>query len=61
MGKNILVIGGNKGIGEGFVHKLMSYSDVEILFVTYRCRETAQNLFNLVDLYPQKLFPLKLM
>lgn len=59
MGKNILVIGGNRGIGEGFVHQLMSRSDVESLFVTYRCRETAQNLFNLVDLYPQKIIPLE--
>jgi len=57
--KNILIIGGNRGIGAGFVKKLISSSDTGRLFVTYRCHDTSSDLLHLAQVNPDKIIPLE--
>jgi NAD(P)-dependent dehydrogenase (short-subunit alcohol dehydrogenase family) len=53
--KNILIIGASQGIGNGFVQQLISEDNIGHIFATYRTEESAQNLFSLKALYPNKL------
>lgn len=57
--KNILIIGGNRGIGAGFVQRLISASDTGRLFVTYRCRESSSELFHLAQVKAEQVIPLQ--
>jgi len=52
---NALVVGATQGIGLEFTHQLLQTDKVHRLFATYRTAETAQQLFELADKYPQKL------
>ena len=44
---NALVVGGNGGIGFGFVQKLLSNPQIGTLYATYRRQESASQLFSL--------------
>lgn len=57
--KNILIIGASQGIGNGFVQQLINLGDINHIFATYRTQNTAQHLFSLKSLYPDKLTILK--
>lgn len=57
--KYILIIGANGGIGCGFVEKLINSSPESLIFATYRRQETAQKLFDLISLYPEKIISLQ--
>ncbi len=52
---NILIIGANRGIGFGFVQQLINSAEVNHIYGTYRRIDSAQNLFNLQQQYPDKL------
>ncbi|MEA5570750.1 SDR family NAD(P)-dependent oxidoreductase [Calothrix sp. UHCC 0171] len=52
---NTLVIGASRGIGLGFVEKLLSDSRINKVYATYRKPESASGLLALVDAYPHKL------
>jgi NAD(P)-dependent dehydrogenase (short-subunit alcohol dehydrogenase family) len=53
--KNILIIGASQGIGNGFVQQLISENNTGHIFATYRTEKSAQNLFSLKALHPDKL------
>lgn len=57
--KNILIIGGNRGIGAGFVHKLVSSPETGRLFFTYRCRHASSEVLDLVKIKPHQVIPLE--
>lgn len=57
--QNVLIVGANGGIGYGFVQQLINSSQINYLYATYRQSEKAEELFNLQQQYPDKLFCLK--
>jgi len=57
---NALVVGATQGIGLEFVTQLLQTDKVHRLFATYRTTETAQQLFELSEKYPQKLHCLRM-
>jgi NAD(P)-dependent dehydrogenase (short-subunit alcohol dehydrogenase family) len=52
---NSLVIGASRGIGLGFVEKLLRDGRITKVYATYRDRESASGLFALLDAHPNKL------
>ncbi|MGI0479212.1 SDR family NAD(P)-dependent oxidoreductase [Geminocystis sp. CENA526] len=52
--KNVLIIGGSQGIGNGFVQQLMTQPDVNYIFATYR-----HSLKQLEGLSTEKVIPVK--
>ena len=55
-----LVVGASRGIGLGFVEKLLKNKEQGKLFATYRSKERATNLLNLRNMYPTKLVCLEM-
>ena len=53
--KNVLIIGGSRGIGCGFVNKLLTQININKLYATYRHQNSASSLINLAHQYPHKL------
>jgi NAD(P)-dependent dehydrogenase (short-subunit alcohol dehydrogenase family) len=52
---NTLIVGASRGIGLGFVRKLLSDDTVGKIYATYRQPETATELITLANAYPDKL------
>ena len=52
---NVLIVGANRGIGFGFVHKLILDENITKIYATYRQPESASELIALSQRYPQKL------
>ncbi|MFP4009990.1 MAG: SDR family NAD(P)-dependent oxidoreductase [Spirulinaceae cyanobacterium] len=58
--KHAFVIGASQGIGLEFVRQLLNHPEVELVFATYRNKETATGLLNLATQFPQKLLTFSL-
>ena len=56
--KNVLIIGGNGGIGAGFIEQLLTRDDINCIFATYRNQETANQLMSWASESPQKVIPI---
>ncbi|MEM7554337.1 MAG: SDR family NAD(P)-dependent oxidoreductase [Cyanobacteria bacterium P01_A01_bin.84] len=52
---NVLIIGANRGIGLGFVKKLLSLNTYTNIYATYRQKNTAVELTTLETQHPDKL------
>lgn len=57
---NALIVGGSQGIGLGFVQELLKRDDIPQIYATYRSQESATELLNLAQFYPQRLCCLQL-
>ena len=56
--KNVLIIGGNGGIGAGFIEQLLDRSDIDHIFATYRQLETSEQLMFWGEEFPQQVIPI---
>jgi NAD(P)-dependent dehydrogenase (short-subunit alcohol dehydrogenase family) len=52
---NALVVGASQGIGLGFVRSLLQQGNIQRIFATYRNRDTAGGLLDLVSQYGDRL------
>lgn len=50
-----LILGGSQGIGLGFVQQLIQEKKQHIIYVVYRNKNTAENLFKLQKKYPDHI------
>lgn len=50
-----LIVGASQGIGLGFVQHLLNHPSFDKIYATYRHPETASQLFQLKESYPDKL------
>ncbi|MBD2498007.1 SDR family NAD(P)-dependent oxidoreductase [Nostoc sp. FACHB-280] len=57
---NVIIIGASQGIGLGFVKQLIQDIRINKIYATYRQEETAQELLELTDEYPDKLTSLQM-
>jgi NAD(P)-dependent dehydrogenase (short-subunit alcohol dehydrogenase family) len=57
---NILIVGGSRGIGLGFVKRLVEQDKNANIYATYRQKTTAEELFNLQSQYSSSLHLLEL-
>ena len=57
---NTLIVGANRGIGFGFVNKLLESNEYGKIYATYRDRSSAWDLIALADKYPGKLICLSM-
>ncbi|MBD2490194.1 SDR family NAD(P)-dependent oxidoreductase [Aulosira sp. FACHB-615] len=57
---NAITIGASQGIGLGFVKQLIQDIRVNKIYATYRQEETAQELLDLTEEYPDKLTSLQM-
>jgi NAD(P)-dependent dehydrogenase (short-subunit alcohol dehydrogenase family) len=57
---NILIVGASQGIGLGFVKQLLKQPDITRIYATYRHHQSATELLNLAQSYPQQLHCLEL-
>ena len=57
---NTLIVGANRGIGFGFVSKLLESKEYAKIYATYRDRNSALDLIALADKYPGKLICLSM-
>lgn len=47
--KTVLVVGGGRGIGLGFVHKLLTEDRIDLVYATYRRMDSANELLAIKD------------
>jgi NAD(P)-dependent dehydrogenase (short-subunit alcohol dehydrogenase family) len=57
---NSLVVGASRGIGLGFVKRLLQDEQSSKIYATYRCQESAAGLFALAHQHPDKVCCLKM-
>lgn len=57
---NTLIVGANRGIGFGFVRKLLEGNEYAKIYATYRDPNSASELIALADKYPGKLIYLSM-
>ncbi|KST69258.1 SDR family NAD(P)-dependent oxidoreductase [Mastigocoleus testarum] len=57
---NTLIVGANRGIGFGFVSKLLENQEYGKIYATYRDRNSASELIAFAEKYPQRLICLSM-